>query len=631
MRVERSLAVLSLVCGLHVTAFNSSCSDKKENEGFPPALEELNGDDYEDSLWKKIRTLLGIESVGGNSEDDLIANLSTVPTLISDTEIAATESQAQVAKVVGTAEQSVCLDIKVPLVDMNPGAAVGLSNAFSLVNGVPKALAFPAKVYTMQYKLTGDTAFRSAIVTVPSTAANSAHTLNGFLGVKSETAGAYGYPILMYGHAASSGLAYEEIAQSLGDLQMGYIIAAPTFPGEALCKTYDTVAGVKTTSCSAGNILVPAAGSSLPYENDVTEMLGLHDCMKKWSAENTGRVVFNSNNVASGTEDLSTKIVKINASAATAFASSSPIAAAAAASPVSAIAGLGRGATVAGLTLARAGALNSIFLASTPDAATVGALVAKGAKPALFSCSLLVSGQHTFTSGFNKVYLDYWAKESSSILGPSQTSLLESIPTFAIVHSKIKGIRNDANLSEDDRAKAISDYVKSIDLLLHIPLYHGGLQNFGKQFTAKILLATNPANAEQAAATVKASQGATLILHGSKDKVADVGNSILLAGVGVQTSSALVFDNIAPGVKWLSLDIEPPPASLDEFGNLPANDFGHVSSANFINGTTGQDSQMDTNVAVTEFLSLTPGAVTAKWINTQCVGSMIADPETVTP
>ncbi|RYZ51291.1 MAG: hypothetical protein EOP07_21580, partial [Proteobacteria bacterium] len=165
MRVERSLAVLSLVCGLHVTALNSSCSEKKENEGFPPALEELNGDDYEDSLWKKIRTLLGIESVGGNSEDDLIANLSTVPTLITDTELATAESQAQVAKVASTAEQSVCQEIKVPLIDMNPGAAVGLSNAFSIVNGAPKALALPAKVYMMQYKLKGDAAFRSAIVT----------------------------------------------------------------------------------------------------------------------------------------------------------------------------------------------------------------------------------------------------------------------------------------------------------------------------------------------------------------------------------------------------------------------------------------------------------------------------------
>ncbi|RYZ47321.1 MAG: hypothetical protein EOP07_27105 [Proteobacteria bacterium] len=173
--------------------------------------------------------------------------------------------------------------------------------------------------------------------------------------------------------------------------------------------------------------------------------------------------------------------------------------------------------------------------------------------------------------------------------------------------------------------------MKAIDLLLHMPLYHGGLQNFGKQFTAKLIAANPMGNVAQAAATAKASQGATLILHGTKDKVADVGNSILLAGVGVKTSSELVFDSIAPGVKWLSLDIEPPPSSLDEFGKLPANDFGHVSSANFINGTSGQDSQMDTNVAVTEFLSLTPGAVTAKWIGSQCLGSMTADPEPITP
>lgn len=382
MRMEQGLAFLALIGGLHVTVWNASCNSKKqENEGFPPALEDLNAADYEDSLWQKIRTKLGIDAVAGTSEEDLILNLSSLSKLITDTDLATAETSAQVAKVVGNAEQSVCQEIKVPLIDLNPGAAVGLSGGFSVTDGVPKALPLPAKVYLLNYKLKGDTDYRNALVTVPGTDPTVAHTASSLVGVKSEEAGAYGYPLLMYGHAADSGLAYEEIAQSLGELQSSSIIAAPVFPGEALCTTYDTVSGVKTAGCTGTNILKAAVGTSLPYENDVTDLHGLYDCMKTWAAESggTGRVVVDTQGAASGTEDLSTKIVKINATAEAALASLSPVAAAAAGGPVTVVVGFGRGASVAGLTLARAGAINSVYLASTPDTAAQAALTTKGA------------------------------------------------------------------------------------------------------------------------------------------------------------------------------------------------------------------------------------------------------------
>lgn len=620
MRVEQGLAYLAMIGGLHLAGFNSSCnSEKKSNEGFPPVLEELQGAEYEDTLWAKIRTKLGIIPVGGNSADDLVIGLSTPSELISDPELAAVATQEQVAKVVAGAEQSVCQEIKVPLIDINPGAAVGLSGGFSVVNGLPKALPAPAKVYMMNYKLKGDTAYRSALVTVPTTAAAAAHTAVPTIGVKSEATGGYGYPLVIYAHAAASGLAYEELAQSLGDLQSAYIIAAPVFPGEPLCTTYDTVAGVKTTSCTGSNILAAAVGTALPFENDVTDLHGLYDCMKTWAAETTARVVFNAAGTASGTENLSTKIVKINASAETALATSAPLLSAAAGGPVTVLAGLGRGATVAGLTLARAGAVNSIYLASTPDASAQAALVSKGAKPALFACSLLIAPQASFTAGKNKLYFDFWAKESSNILTTAQTTAIEAIPTFAAIHAKIKALRNDATKSEDDRATAIADYVKDIELLMHVPLLHGGLQNFGKLFTSKLLGAT-----ESASKTLKAAQGHMLLLHGTKDRIADVGNSNLLSEVGVITSNELALDNLAPGVKWLALDVEPASSSLDEDGLLPSSDYGHVSSANFIGGTTDQATSMQSNYTVAEYLNLTPAAVTAKWFLTQCANGMDA-------
>ncbi|MBC7532891.1 MAG: hypothetical protein H7318_15060 [Oligoflexus sp.] len=622
MRVEQGLAFLAMMGGLQLAAFNTSCkSEKKTNEGFPVAIEDLKASDYEDTVWQKIRTKLGIDPIGGSSADDLIVNLATPSDLISDPELAAAENTTQVAKVIATAEQSVCQEIKVPLIDINPGAAVGLSGGFSLSNGAPKALPAPAKVYLMNYKLKGDAAYRNALITVPSTAPTLAHMASPLIAVKSESNGSYGYPLILYAHAAASGFAYEEIAQSLGDLQSGNIIAAPVFPGEPLCTTYDTVSGTKTTSCSGSNISSAAVGRSLPFENDVTDLHGLYDCMKTWAAESTARVVFNTQGAASGTENLSTKIVKVNASAQAALASSSPVLAAAAGGPITVVAGLGRGATVAGLTLVRAGALNSVYLASTLDTAAQIALATKGVFPALFSCSLLIAPQASFTSGKNKIYLDFWSKESSSVLTPAQALAIESIPTFASIHAKIKAFRADSAKSEDDRATAIADYVKGIDLLMHLPLVHGGLQNFGKQFTSKLLAGSN---ATSAANTSKAAQGHLLLLHGSKDKIADVGNSDLLSGVGVETSNEMVLAGLVPGVKWLALDVAPPAASLDESGALPASDYGHVSSANFVAGTTAQETSVQSNYTVTEYLSLTPAAVTAKWFATQCVNAIDA-------
>ncbi len=635
MRVEQKLRYLGTMGGFGVAVLTAACgSARKSNEGFPKAIEDLVAEDYEDSLWKKIRAILGIDPVGGTSEDDLITNLASLSDLVAVSDLAELQAQAQIAKVVGDAEKSVCLDIKIP--------PTALRDAFKINNGdpAPKALPLPARVFRFEYKLTGDTDFRQALVTVPQMLPGAAHAAAAQIAVQSESSGSFGYPILMYGHAAASGLAYEEIALSLGDLQSGHIIAAPVFPGEPLCASYDTIAGVKTSACTGSNILAAPVGTSLPYENDVTDLLGLHDCMKKWVAAGA----------SGGAEDLSTKIVAINASAKAALAPSAALFAAAAGAPVSIVSGLGRGASVAGLALARAGAINSVYFAASPDATAVAALGTKGAVPALFSCSLMIAPQASFTSGKNKLYLDFWGKGSSTVLSPAQQVLADSIPTFASVHAKIQGIRTHAGLSEDDKAAVIGVYVKGIDLLLNIPLMHGGLQNFGKQFTARLLL-LDPTKAAAADHTLKAAQGAALVLHGSKDAIADVGNSVLLSNVGVGLSSGFspplepageeppagaetpaegggVEDPVEPtfiqGINWLALEIQPPEDSLDENGQLPAGDFGHVASVNFANGKSIENSNTQSNIVTTEFLNLTPGDVTGKWLATQCTASINA-------
>ncbi len=594
----------------------AACSKKKSNEGFPPAIDDLNGDDFEDGLWQKIRTNLGIDAIEGVDPSDVTTNLGTPSSLISDPEQFEIMTLAQTTAVVGNAEQSVCAEVKAALVVFNPGAQAGITGGYYLNGTTPTVLAAPTKVYWMQYKLMGDANYRSAILSVPTTPPATAHAANAALGVKTEASGTYGYPVLMYGHAGAGGLAYEEIAQAFGQLQSDFIIAAPTFPGEPLCGTYDTVAGVKSTTCTGTNMLAAATGAFAPYENDSVDLVGLHDCVKNLAA-GAAKAVVDASGASQGTEDIKAKVVKINATAATAVA--------AADAPVSIMTGMGRGAGAAGLALARAGALNSVLFSTNTDDATKEAqttLTQKGAKPDLYSCSLLFAPEASFTSGANKVLLDYWAKEASGILTSEEEAAAELIPGFAAIHAKIKGIRENAALDIDTKATQIAEYVKAIDLSMHLPLLHGGLQNFGKQFTAKLQAA---ADATASAKTAAAAQGALLDLHGEKDQIADISNSAFFASVGEQVSASLKVDGKIPGVNWLALQVTPPDSSLDpETGELLPGDYGHVSNASFLNGTT-IDQGIPSNIDTASFLGKTPAATTLLWFTSQCLPAMTAD------
>lgn len=616
MRTEKGLRIEWLVIGLTSLVMHSSCGAKKQtNEGFPLTLEELNANDYEDSFWKNVREKLQISPIEGRDEADLVSGLLGLPEYLLDTDAATVEVTTQAAGFVATAEQSVCAEIEVPLMDMNPGAAIGLSDAFSINGLVPTTLALGAKVYRMRYKLKADTEFRQAIITVPKLSPALAHAAVATVGVQTETAGAYGYPILMYGHAGANGLAYEEIASSLGVLQSGFIVAAPVFPGEPLCKTYDA----NTQTCTGSNIAFAALGTAQPYVNDVTDYLGLHDCMKTF-AGGAAKAYLNPLTNAGGSEDLSAKVVKISAQAQTFFASTNPVKAAAAGAPVTIAGGVGRGAAVAGLALARAGAYNTVF--GGTDASAITALAGKGVKPPMFSCSLLVAPQATFISGINRLLLEYWVREESNVLTATDRAAAELIPGFASIHAKLKAIRADTALDTEAQAAAIVAYIKSIDLVNHTQLLHFGLRNFGKLLTSDRLAGTDATLANTSKSNA---QGSLLLMHGAADKVAHLGNSALLSSYGVSVTSALAETGLLAGIRWLSLAINPPEASLDEKGELPATDSGHVNSANFTGGTSGIVGGLDSNVTYDEFLELTPSALIAKWMATQCTSAMNAN------
>lgn len=619
MRASQSLRIGVTILGLNSLLYMSACGAKKQvNEGFPQSITELNKVDYEDGFWKSLREALQVPVIEGNSIDDLIAGLFVLPSYLTDEVAAPAAVTQQTATLLATAESSVCAEIKVPLVDLNPGAAIGSVDAFSVVNGTPTSLEpLGAKVYLMNYKLKGDTEYRQSIVTVPKTAPATAHGVSALLGVQSVTAGAYGYPLLMYGHAGASGLAYTEIAASLGDLQRGHIIAAPVFPGEPVCKTYDT----GTATCTGDNVLSAAVGVSLPYENDVIDYLGLHDCMKTFASD-APKAFVNPITGAAGLENLSTKIVKINAQAESALASVSELASAAAGAPVAIASGLGRGAAVAGLALARAGAYNSVF--GSTDTEAITALAGKGVRPPMFSCSLLASPQASIISGSNRLLLESWVRGGSDILGPADRAAAEAIPGFAAIHAKIQGIRNDANLADADKVSAIKAYVEKIDLVSSAALMQVGVQNFGKIYSAQLLANSSPGSA---AATKSAAQGAVLLMHGTQDQVANIGNSVLLSNYGVGTSESLIAAELTAGTNWLALGIKPPVGSVNELGNLPITDLHHVDSPNFINGLSSDTGDLISNIDTSEFVDLTPPTLIATWSQSVCNPAINSDPE----
>lgn len=610
-----------------------SCNQKSApNTGFPPAINELKSADYEDSLWTAVRTLLEIPALDGSSLENLATSLAVPSTLISDATKSTAETTAQVNAYVAAAASQRCAEIKTPLIDINPGQAVGLSDAFEVKNGQPSALALPAKVYWMSYKLQGDTDYRNALVTVPSTPPANANAASSLIATKSDSSGSFGYPVVMYAHAGASGLAYEELALSLGSLQMGHIIAAPVFPGEPLCSTYDITAGGNT--CSAEATLAPKVGTSEPYKNDSEDLLGLYECMKVFAAQGSGLATLIPATNTAGTENISAKVLKISESVETeaqaagqATSSNALLALSdAAGSPVAITLGVGRGAGVSALALARAGAINSVLFSSETDAATLAAqtsLVNAGVTAGLFSCAAIVSPHATFTAGKNRVFLDYWVRGTSGLLTPEQAAASDFIPGFSFMNDSISAIRSDAALDEAGKASKIAEFVKAADASMHLNLVHGGLQNFGKLFRSKLI-----ADATSKAKTAAAAQGAGAILHGSKDSVADISNTQLFSTIAVQTSTTLSGLGLSSGVNWLALAIEPPAAALDADGNLAdSDDLGHVANASFLGGTSAEFSSVTSSPDLdkTNFLDKSPADLVALWLATQCYPSINAD------
>lgn len=618
-----------------------SCGEKTEkNEGFIPKLSEITKEDVVteaavagDSLWNKVIALLEVPGLTG-TQADVLTSLGTASTLITDTTKATTAANTKVGSVVATATEQQCEAGAATgpfLTDLTSTIAAGIQQKYNITigsggfkidatTGAPTNLGgqttLTTKVFLMSYKLKNDTDFRYAFLSVPQATPGA---LTG--AVRTESASAsYGYPLALYAHASTSGLSYGEIAKVLGDIQLGHIVLAPAFPGEKICISPDA-----NNACT-DDINKTSVGTSKPYQNDVTDLLGAYECVRtKLTAGGSFGTPAGATVSVTGYAPISADIKADSATYTAALAG-------AAAQPLTYTIGLGRGANVIALAQQRAGAINSILSSTATDANTTAAKTALTnagiVAPQTFSCAVSAGGNFTFAHGKNKVYLNYWVAGYSDFIPVASQAALDAIPGFKEVHATIAAIRDDATKDEDTKASEIAAYVKAIDSSFLMSLYHGSVANWGKMYRAKYYAGAYAAGVTAAgvpaAKTLAAAQGAILVLNGTKDKVADISNSLIFTGVGAGVTSAIATEkgttgSTSPlatlgGNNWLSLGI-----------NQDGSDNGHISDVSFLTGKAISKTltKMTSTVDEASYLDKVPTDIISAWLTNECKGKSI--------
>jgi hypothetical protein len=253
----------------------------------------------------------------------------------------------------------------------------------------------------------------------------------------------------------------------------------------------------------------------------------------------------------------------------------------------------------------------------------------------MFSCVATLGAQSTFVAGANKLILEAWVKKGSDYFTPTTLQKLDYVPGFSAVKGKIQGYIADATLGTDaKKAEAMAAYIQKIDGMLHAPLAHGSVQNWGKVFTARAAQETlntaNPGTDPNGGATYEDAQGAWLLLHSQKDKVSNISNTQLYTGVGltvtVTAQTQAEADQSVPGINWLGLEVV----------NANVEDNGHVFDKSFLGGATKAVTDATTgkpvsNIDTTGYVDQTPAAAIAKWLSSSgaCGTSVNGQADTV--
>jgi hypothetical protein len=223
-------------------------------------------------------------------------------------------------------------------------------------------------------------------------------------------------PVLVFAHGDDLGLSYEGLSTQLGELQEKNIVIAPSFPGEPICAgdtgKRDERTGARSLSCALPSEMIsPARGVSIPWSNDVDELLGLYDCFTKVALNH-----FQGNAVLTD-PSLAVHFLRQQGDAAIRFKETIESFGGlkyARAFPYSGIVGVSRGGLVGSLALAKAGAAWRT-ISSSKDG--MGPLILGGKEP-------------------NKIALQFW-KNITNIALPLPPSLENS---FFVNHAQIQGL-----------------------------------------------------------------------------------------------------------------------------------------------------------------------------------------------
>lgn len=335
-----------------------------------------------------------------------------------------------------------------------------------------------AKVYKMKYKLkasttTAETNARTALVVIPDTGCGTSNC-----------------PIVAYGHGGDRGLAYKDIAGTFGSQQEKHIIVAPTYPGEPLCKA-GVSSGADKTACDESGVDEAPVGTSIPWDNDVDDLMGVQNCLIKFHAQ----------------ANISTKMKFIGGTGT--FA----------ALPMTFLAGFSRGALVAHLAAARAGAALTAAVAAfkAGGMSGLGTYIynktgeSGAAAAALFttlpSCSVHVAGPAGSTMGVGRLLAEMAVK------GTVEKSSLVGLPGVLQLNELIKGYRDGSGtVTKDD----VINMLAKRDVPLNSPMIAASLRDW-----SSFNLSTGAAGAA----------GKMLILHGEKDKVVGVSDTKINANI----------------------------------------------------------------------------------------------------
>lgn len=531
------------------------CGKAVSNENIPKPADELTTDDISDAgvlarqaKWDEMATALGIGNNKASTSAELLTQLATPSTyLTTNTAALPALMTTLVTQYAATANKARCAAIDSVELWKDASDSAGAAVA--------------AKVYLMKYKLqtdnvgTAESDTRAGLFIVPDAGVQTAR-------------------LVAYGHGGDSGLSYDDLAANWGALQASNVIVAPAFPSEAVC---NAKTGANKACDSSGN-KADGVGTSLPYDNDADDLLGMYDCViRAYAGSNAAPFDL------SAAADYATRLKPNGGSPRPMY----PL-------PLSVLAGASRGGLVAMVAAGRMGAHLSAN-------GTLGSSYGAGS---FFSCAVNMAGPVGPTVGKARIYFELLVK------GTLENSAFINLPGLR----KLKDLFSDY-IAGEVTADVAKMRVVQRDVTLTSPLIQGALRNW-KAYSAT----PNPTSQSQ--------RGRLLYLHGDADAT-------------VPATDTQLSYNVMAGMTATQISTYSSTGSASFPGlNLTARiftDAGHFDTAYFTGATSTYPDSYIATAAIdtlndttlggfgaagfmnkTSYLSATPETVLTNWLTEQC-------------